>query len=342
MRIVAKLGRLVGVLACLAGVLALAPARSALAQGGKPLTKMTLRLDWKPGAQHAVFYYARARNYYADEGLDVTIVAGSGSSDSVKLLGTHSVEAALVDALVLVQAAEQGVPAKSVFSYYQRTPIVLISPADKPVTTPRQLLTGVKLGSKKGSATYQGLLAMLAANGMKPEDITLVDIGFGVQPLLVHQVDALMGFVMNEPIEAEKGGMKVHEMPIADHGVHAYGLTLASNDRFIKDHPAELKAFLRATGKAMREAMKDRQGAVAALAKSVDEIDIAHELKVLDRTAPFWEGKDTEGHGLGWQSDASWQQTIDTAKLLGLVDAKPKLETVYTNDFLKYPPRGRP
>ena len=37
---------------------------------------------------------------------------------------------------------------------------------------------------------------------MTIEQIKLVDIGFGVQPLLVKQVDAIMGFSMNEPIEA--------------------------------------------------------------------------------------------------------------------------------------------
>jgi NitT/TauT family transport system substrate-binding protein len=323
------------ILGLVAAGLAIAASPAAFAQGAKPAIKLAIRLDWKPGAQHAVFYLAKTKGYYADEGLDVTIVPGSGSSDSVKLLGTHAVELALVDALVLVQAAEQGVPAKAVAAYYQRTPIVLISPADKPVTDPKQLLSGVKLGSKKGSATYQGLLALLAANKIKPEDISLVDIGFGVQPLLVHQVDAIMGFKMNEPIEAETGGMKVQELAIADHGVHAYGLTLASNDRFMKEHPAELKSFLRATNKAMREAVADRKGAVDALAKSIDEIDVAHEIKVLDRTVPFWESRDTEAHGLGWQTEANWQQTIDTAKLLGLVDAKPKLDAVFTDDYLK-------
>jgi ABC-type nitrate/sulfonate/bicarbonate transport system substrate-binding protein len=79
---------------------------AAEAQGNRPLAPVTLRLDWKPGAQHAPFYFAKAKGYYAAEGLDVTIIPGSGSSDSVKLLGAHSVDVALVDALVLVQAAE--------------------------------------------------------------------------------------------------------------------------------------------------------------------------------------------------------------------------------------------
>src|ERR1700739_3969581 len=41
----------------------------AVAQGNKPLAPVTLRLDWKPGAQHAPFYFAKAKGYYAAEGL---------------------------------------------------------------------------------------------------------------------------------------------------------------------------------------------------------------------------------------------------------------------------------
>ena len=139
---------------------------------------------------------------YKDEGLDVEIISGSGSSDTVKQVGSGTIDFGLVDALVLVQAAQQRVPVKSIAAYYQRSPIVLISPKDKPITNPKQLLSGIELGSKKGSATYQGLVAFLAANDMQIEQIKMVDIGFGVAPLLVKQVDAIMGFSMNEPIEA--------------------------------------------------------------------------------------------------------------------------------------------
>ena len=78
---------------------------------------------------------------------------------------------------------------------------------------------------------------MLAANNMQLEQIKLVDIGFGVQPLLVKQVDAIMGFSMNEPIEAESGGMAVSPMPISDYGVNTYGLTIVSNPDFMQQKP---------------------------------------------------------------------------------------------------------
>lgn len=309
----------------------LAPA-AALAQSAPQ--KATIRLDWKAGAQHAPFYLAKARGFYKDEGLDVDIISGSGSSDTVKQVGSGTVDFGLVDALVLVQAAQQRVPVKSIAAYYQRSPIVVISPKDKPVTSPKQLLSGIKLGSKKGSATYQGLVAFLAANDMQIEQIKMVDIGFGVAPLLVKQVDAIMGFSMNEPIEAESGGMATFVLPISDFGVDTYGLTIVSNNTLMQDKPAVVEKFLRATRRGIEDAIKDPAAAIAAVAKAVDEIDTARETKVLDRTIPYWQSEETKEHGPGWQTQIRWQHTIDVARKLGLIETNLKPDQVFINTFL--------
>jgi len=298
--------------------------------------KLQLRLDWKPGGQHTPFYYAKDKGYYTQEGIDLAIIPGSGSSDSVKQLGTRSVDVAIVDALVLVQAAEQRVPVKAIAVYYQRTPIVLISSKSNPVTSVKQLTGDVKVGAGKGSAVYQGLVAMLAANNLKPEQIKMVDIGFGVQPLLVKQVDALMGFTNTQPIELESAGYAAHEMFISDHGVNAYGLTIASNDDTIAKRPQVLSAFLRATKKAVQELGGGaRQAGVDAVAKSVPEISAAREMKALERTFPLWSAKGGGTAGFGAQSDEGWRQTIATAQRVGLVEKGPAPSAVYNASFLK-------
>jgi NitT/TauT family transport system substrate-binding protein len=299
------------------------------------LTPVKFRLDWIPGAQHSAFYLAKERGYYSDEGIDLEIIVGSGSSDSVTQLGSNTVEVALVDALVLVQAIEQGVPVQAVAAYYQRSPITLMSPEANPVSDPQQLLGDVTLGSKTGSATYQGLIALLAANGIRQEDINLAEIGFGVQPLLVGQVDAMMGFTMNEPIEAEDNGMPIHELMIADYGVTAYGLTIAASNTFADENSDVLDAFLRASLQGMEEAAAEPQAAVDAVANAVDEIDSDRELKVLGRTVPFWSSDATEAHGFGWQTAEQWQGTIDTAVTLELIQSAMSPEAVYTNEYLE-------
>ena len=310
-------------------------ADAGLAQAAKPGTKMSMRLDWKPGAQHAPFYLARDKGYYASEGVDLQIIPGSGSSDSVKQVGTRAVDVAIVDALVLVQAAEQRVPVQSVAVYYQRSAITVISPQAKPVTSIRQLIGDVKVGSAKGSATYQGLIALLAVNNIKLEQVKVVDIGFGVQPLLVKQVDALMGFTNIQPVELETAGMPVHELQISDHGVNAYGLTIASNKDFIAKQPAVLAAFLRATKKAAQEAAAAMQAAVDALVKAAPEVNAARELRVLERTVPLWSAKGTGLGDFGAQGEPGWRQTIDTARQLGLVEKAPAPGSLYDASFLK-------
>jgi NitT/TauT family transport system substrate-binding protein len=307
--------------------------------GGAPTsaqtgTKAKIRLDWKGGAQHAPFYLGKQRGYYREEGVDLDVISGTGSSDTIKQVGSKAVEFGLVDALVLVQGAQQRVPAKSIAAYYQRTPIVLISPQAKPVTSPRQLLEGVRLGSKKGSATFQGLVALLAANGMQIEQIKLVDIGFGVQPLLVKQVDAIMGFSMNEPIEAESAGMPVSLMPISDYGVNTYGLTLVANPDFMGQKPELVQGFLRATVRAVAESMKDPAAAVAAVAAAADEIDARRESKVLEHTIPYWKSPQTEASGFGSQTDQRWRDTIEVARKLGLIESALRPEDMFINTYL--------
>lgn len=318
----------------LISVLALGHVSTAFAQApAKPPTKVNFRLDWKPGGQHAPFYLGKERGFYAAEGIDLTIISGSGSADSVKQLGAGAVDLALVDALVLVQAAEQKVPVKSVAAYYQRTPIVLISPKAKQITDPQQLTRGAKIGSKRASATSQGLAALLAVNKIDPKSVNLVDIGFGVQPLLVGQVDALMGFTMNEAIEAELAGMPVTEMLIANQGVIAYGLTIASGDKFLKAQPELVRAFLRATRRAVEASGSDGASAVQATSKSVSEMDAPREAKVLMKTAPFWSVSDKPLSSFGTQSVAGWQQTIETARRVGLIETAPAVTDVLADGF---------
>jgi NitT/TauT family transport system substrate-binding protein len=169
---------------------------------------------------------------------------------------------------------------------------------------------------------------------MQMEQIKLVDIGFGVQPLLVKQVDAIMGFSMNEPIEAESAGMPVALMPIADYGVNTYGLTLAANPELAQQKPDMVKAFVRATVRSAAETVRDPAAAVAAVAAAADEIDARRESKVLDHTIPYWKSAETETSGFGWQTEQRWRDTIDVARKLGLIESALRPEDVFTNNYL--------
>ena len=56
------------------------------------LDKVRMRLDWVFGAEHSGIFVAAQKDYFKDEGIDVEILPGEGSSVTVKLVGTGDVE----------------------------------------------------------------------------------------------------------------------------------------------------------------------------------------------------------------------------------------------------------
>ena len=144
-----------------------------------------------------------------------------------------------------------------------------------------------------------------------------------------------MGFSNVQPIELENAGVAVHEVSIAEHGVPAYGLTISTNDDFIGKQPKALAGFLRATKRAVQEVSASREAGVQALARAVPEIDTKREVKALERTVPLWAGKGTDVSGFGAQSEQGWQQTIDVAKRVGLIEKGPAAASVFNASFLK-------
>jgi ABC-type nitrate/sulfonate/bicarbonate transport system substrate-binding protein len=173
---------------------------------------------------------------------------------------------------------------------------------------------------------------MLKANNMTVEQLNLVDIGFGIQPLLVDQVDAVVGFAMGMPEEAERAGVPIHELLISDYGVNAYSLMLVCSQTFMDSHPKLVSGFLTSTLKGVTDTIADHDAALDALTKSVDETDRDIEAEVLKRTVPYW-SDDKGSHGT--QSEQQWKDTVRIAHDLGLVSSAPAVTDIYTNDFIE-------
>jgi hypothetical protein len=91
---------------------------------------------------------------------------------------------------------------------------------------------------------------------------------------------------------------------------------------------------MKATLLSVAEAIKDPAAAVAAVAAAVAETDTKREAKVLEHTIPYWQSKETEAQGFGWQTEQRWRDTIDVAKKLGLIEAALRPEDMFVNTYL--------
>jgi hypothetical protein len=83
----------------------------------------------------------------------------------------------------------------------------------------------------------------------------------------------------------------------------------------------------------MAETIKDPAAGLAVVAKEVEAVDAPTEAKTLASAMSFWSSSDTPAHGLGWQTQARWQRTIDVSLKLGLIEKPLAPEQVFTNAF---------
>ena len=91
---------------------------------------LQFRLNWTLYGEHAPFFVGVDKGFYLEEGLDVTIVEGSGSSTTVKLLGNGTNSIGYADSATMMRGVTAGVPVSAVAVTFQSSPMSFIYRAD--------------------------------------------------------------------------------------------------------------------------------------------------------------------------------------------------------------------
>src|SRR5690349_16089292 len=84
-------------------------------------------LDFIPLGRHAAWYVALAKDYYKEEGLNVTIVPGKGTADAIRAVESGTVELGFIDIPSLVAAGRDETAIRIVAINYQRPPYSVFS-----------------------------------------------------------------------------------------------------------------------------------------------------------------------------------------------------------------------
>lgn len=77
---------------------------------------LKLTLNWQPGPYHEMFFYGKALGYYADEGIDLTIEPGRGSSATIQLVGAGNAEVGMAGGVAIFDLASKGAPVKIIMA----------------------------------------------------------------------------------------------------------------------------------------------------------------------------------------------------------------------------------
>lgn len=281
----------------------------------RPLRDATFIAGFRAQANlaFAAAYLAQERGYFAEEGLRVTIRHSAGQDEHLKLMLAKEVQFTTATGAQALLRYADGLPLRAVALWGQRGDQGYVARADSGIRTPADL-RGRSIGIKSGIVPAE-LRAMLAGAGLTTEDVRLQGVGFDPRVFVQGAVEVYPVFLGNEPYAIRKTGTAITALDPADFGVATLGLTYLAHADAVRDDPALVRAFLRATLRGAQLAVERPDEAVTATLKYADGADPAQQRFLLD--ADIAAAKRTDG--IGRASAEQWRALQTTLERYGVL-----------------------
>ncbi|MGE5262383.1 MAG: ABC transporter substrate-binding protein [Acidobacteriota bacterium] len=348
---------LLAVIAVLAVIAACAPAPTPVPTAAPPtaapkateapkaLTKFQFRLNWTLYGEHAPFFVALDKGFYKDEGLDVEILEGSGSTTVAQLVANNTNPVAYVDAATMMRGVVAGMPVKAVGVTLQQSPMAFIYRADKARPTKIEEIKGSRIAITAGDASLAIFTAFMGKLGMKVEDVQMITVSTAAakeQAVLNGQADALLGYFMDQgPRMQLQSGVKMGWTRLYDMaGVTTLSSAFIVNNDWVKDAKNQdiLKRFLRASQRGWQYTFDNRDEAAEIFLKHAPAFNKEIALLEINGSMTIIHTKATEGKPVGWMAMDDWKDTQDLLTKYADLKGLPDLNVYFTNDYLSQPP----
>jgi NitT/TauT family transport system substrate-binding protein len=331
------------VVALLAGCAqqAAAPEVTEVAEAGP--VKVDFRLNWTLYGEHAPFFLGVDKGFYLEEGLDVTILEGSGSATVIKLIGNGTNVIGYADSATMLRGISAGVPVKAVAVTFQSSPMSFIYRADAARPTTVEEIPGSKVAITAGDASLAIFEACLGANGMTLDDVQMIQVSNPAAKetsVLEGQADTFLGYFVDQPMRMEQvTGVDMGWTKLVDVcGVNTLSSAIIVNNFYAEQNPEVVAKFVRASQRAWQYTLDHPDEAAEIFASHAEAFDVPLSLAEIEGSLTLLHSPATEGKPIGWSAPEDWAATQDVlAKYAGF---KPEedINIFFNNEFIAEPP----
>lgn len=234
------------------------------------LTSITFLTNYVFHGRHSPFFVGLEKGFYEEEGFDIDIQPATGSGFVVSAIEGAQAHYGMSDASTMVQAAARGASVKAFAVFMDVSPMGLAS--REPYPTPDSL-EGAKIAAGMTDSTRVILPIIFDQHGLDPETINweAADPSVYISLLLSGQVDLFTASIDGDfPAllnVAGPQGQEVHFSSWADWGYDSFGFFLVTHPDRIDQNPDEVRAFARATEKAVMYAIENPEEAAEIMVR---------------------------------------------------------------------------
>lgn len=294
------------------------------------LVAVSLRLPWFPSAQFAGSYVAQAKGYFADEGLDVTINPGGFDINSIVLVAAGTDTFGLHDTNSLVFAAAEEIPLITAATFFQKHPGAIMALADSGFETLDDLV-GATIGFQEGGP-WQLTQAMLVRNGIDPDSLNQIAVGFDLTPLFQGDIDLITVFSTNQPILAAQLGFATTVFIPYDYGIETSANALFTTQNYFNENPGIACGMVRAIARGWEYALANPEEATdIVVAVDPDNLDRDKEFLSLAAIEDTVLTPDALANGIGSMTLERWQAVDEVLRQYAGLDVDVDLESIYTD-----------
>lgn len=300
----------------------------------KDLTSFNLNITYIPNVQFAPFYVGLEKGFFAETGLDINIVYGN-EADMIALVGAGKETFMIASGEQILMARGQGLPVLSVANWYKDYPVGVASLKEANIIKASDL-AGKEIGLPGlYGANYIGFEALARAANLQDSDYALNSIGFTqVESLVTEQVDAVVIYVANEPVQLKARGYDIDLIKVSDE-VDLVGNCLVTNEESAKENTQIVKAMTQAVLKSIRYAAENPEEAFEICKKYVENLgqlsaeDQDIQRQVLLASIALWQ---TEPLNHEAQSK-KWQNMMSLLLDLKLLNEELDVEGAFSDAF---------
>ena len=302
-----------------AGVAAAGLPRLARAQDAE----VALQLSWLHSVQFAGSYIAEERGWWAENGLDVSLLQGGPNApvEPPVISGTALVGISAAD--YTAAAVEQGAPFRILMVAMQKNPFVIASLPDNPVNAPADL-EGKRIGMALANTPV--LQALCTLNDVDIEAIEIVPTQYAAQPLLAGEVDGLLCWETDLPVAMAIQGVEAVTMLMADHGYAVHSQTYIATEDSLANRRDEIVGLIAGEVRGWDAYREDTAAAAALTVERFPDagLDLPTQELQAERQVPLMFSGLTDEIGFGWWTDETVAANVETLALLGR-DVSPDL-----------------
>jgi putative hydroxymethylpyrimidine transport system substrate-binding protein len=299
--------------------------------GGGP-DEVTYALGFAPNYVQAYFFAALDNGYYEEAGLDVEFVVPDSTQTAAKLVGLGRADFGEYIGTDPVAAVGEDIPVKVVITW-SRGELGLMALPDGPVQQPADL-EGQKVGIF-GGLVYDEVCRpkYLETNGVDPDSIDTVDIGFSsVPPLLNGRVAASEG---GKPFETVGAQLELDDTPVKFFSYSEVCPPLVQgtfvNSEWAEENADVAKRFVEATLRGVKFAAENPKETQTLFQERFS--DLEDPLINFEETAGTLCGPESPERGVGYNSREEWQELIDISVEGEAIEEPLEVDDVMTDEY---------